>query len=226
MLAVYKDGLRAAMGSAAAGAPRSCRGSSSARRSSRRSCWRWSPAPSTGWPRLRRGERPALARRTTTGSRRSCCSSSSRVVGPELFCPDRRNGTISLYLVRPLRADRLRRLALGGARHRDASRSPGSRRSSCSPGSCSARPTRAPTSATTGSTSRASCSPGRRSPLYFATLATAVASYTTRRAYAAAFMVGAFVVSAAVVGSVVGRPLVRHRAAGWRCSACATCRST
>lgn len=26
------------------------------------------------------------------------------VVGPELFCPDRRDGTISLYLVRPLRA--------------------------------------------------------------------------------------------------------------------------
>ena len=26
------------------------------------------------------------------------------VIGPELFCPDRRNGTISLYLVRPLKA--------------------------------------------------------------------------------------------------------------------------
>ena len=28
------------------------------------------------------------------------------VVGPELFCPDRSDGTISLYLVRPLRASR------------------------------------------------------------------------------------------------------------------------
>ena len=82
------------------------------------------------------------------------------------------------------------------------------------PGSCSARPTRRPTSATTGSTCRASCSPARRSRSTSRRSRRSSPSYTTRRAYAAAFMVGAFVVSAAVVGERRRRPLVGDGALG------------
>lgn len=123
------------------------------------------------------------------------------VVGPELFCPDRRNRVISLYLVRPLRATDyaasrwaalvtvmalvawlpqvvlLAGLALGAAKPADYL-------------------------ADNWLDIPRFLLAGIAIAAYFATLATLVSSFTTRRAYAAAFFVGAFVVSAAVIGSV------------------------
>lgn len=123
------------------------------------------------------------------------------VVGPELFCPDRRNRVISLYLVRPLRASdyaaaRWAALAtvmtvvawlpqvllLAGL--------------------------------TLGTAKPASyladhwldvprfLLAGLAIGVYVATLATLVSFFTVRRAYAAVFLVGLFVVTAAVVGNV------------------------
>ncbi len=124
------------------------------------------------------------------------------VIGPELFCPDRRDGTISLYLVRPLTTT-----DYAAARW-------------------AALVTVAVVAAwlpqlvlLTGLVLGASdpaaylgdhwldiprfLVAGAALAIYYASFATLVASMTTRRAYAAAFMVGLFVVSGAVVGSVV-----------------------
>jgi ABC-2 type transport system permease protein len=123
------------------------------------------------------------------------------VVGAELYCPDRRDGVISLYLVRPLKATDyavsrwaalvtvmtavawlpqvvlLAGLVLGaddpaaylGHNWLDIPRF---------------------------------LLAGAALAVYVATLASLAASFTTRRAYATAFLVGLFVVSALVVGSV------------------------
>jgi ABC-2 type transport system permease protein len=123
------------------------------------------------------------------------------VVGPELYCPDRGNGVISLYLVRPLKATDyavsrwaalvtvmtavawlpqvilLAGLVLGA-------NEPGSYLADNWPD--------VPRFLLAGLVLA----------VYVATLATVVASFTTRRAYAAAFLVGLFVVSATVIGSV------------------------
>lgn len=121
-------------------------------------------------------------------------------IGPELFCPDRRSGTISLYLVRPLRATDyalsrwaalltvmvavawlpqvvlLAGLVLGA--HEPAAY-------------LADHWLDVPRFLLAGVVLAA----------WVATLATVVASFTTRRAYAAAFLVGLFVVSAAVIGN-------------------------
>jgi len=123
------------------------------------------------------------------------------VVGPELFCPDRQNRVISLYLVRPLRATDyaasrwaalvtvmtlvawlpqlvlLAGLVLGAAKPADYL-------------------------ADNWLDIPRLLLAGIAIAAYFATLATLVSSFTTRRAYAAAFLVGVYVVSAAVIGGV------------------------
>jgi len=120
------------------------------------------------------------------------------LVGAELFCPDRRTRVISLYLVRPLRptdyaiarwlalltvmlaATWLPQLVLLAGLVLGAS----------DPGSYLADNwLDVPRFLLSGLALAA----------YVATLAALVASFTARRAYAAAFLVGAFVISAAVV---------------------------
>ena len=124
------------------------------------------------------------------------------VIGPELFCPDRRNGTISLYLVRPLTATdyavarwaALVTVIVAAAWLPQVVLLAGLVLGASDP------------VAYLGDNwfdIPRFLLAGAALAFYFASLATLVASSTTRRAYAAAFMVGAFVVSGAVVGSVV-----------------------
>jgi ABC-2 type transport system permease protein len=123
------------------------------------------------------------------------------VIGPELFCPDRRNGTISLYLVRPLKATDYavsRWAALTTVMVVAAW---------------------VPQLVLTAGLVLGAADPlsylrdtwleiprfllvGAALGLYYATLATLVASVTTRRAYAAAFFVGSFVVGSTVVSAI------------------------
>lgn len=134
------------------------------------------------------------------------------VVGPELFCPDRRSGVISLYLVRPLKATdyatsrwaalvtvmtavawlpqvlMLAGLVLGADEP-------------------------AAYLADNWLDAPRFLLAGVVIAVYVSTLATLVASFTTRRAYAAAFLVGLFVVSAAVIGNVA--EVVELRTARW-----------
>ncbi len=123
------------------------------------------------------------------------------VLGPELFCSDRRNGTISLYLVRPLKPTdyaaarwaALFTVAVAAAWFPQLVLLAGLVLGAPDPGAYLA--------------DHWADIPrfllvGAALALYYATLATLVASHTTRRAYAAAFMVGAFVVSGAAAGSV------------------------
>ena len=86
------------------------------------------------------------------------------VVAPLLICPDRRDGVLSLYASRPITADRLRRLALGGLRSRV-------RRRGLGPGGGAVRLERAGRAEhrllarrTTGTSSRGSSLPGPWSP--------------------------------------------------------------
>jgi ABC-2 type transport system permease protein len=123
------------------------------------------------------------------------------VVAPELFCPDRRNRVISLYLVRPLRGEDymaarwlgLVTVSIAAAWVPQLVLLVGLTLSASDPGAYL----------------------GEHWPdipwflvaglavaVYMATLGTLVSSFTTRRAYAAAFLVGLFVVSTTVVGSV------------------------
>lgn len=123
------------------------------------------------------------------------------VVGPELFCPDRRNGVISLYLVRPLRAvdytaarwAALVTVMMLAAWLPQAVLFTGLTLSAPAPGTYIVDhwldvPR--------------FLAAGAAIAVYVGTLATLVASYTTRRAHAAAFLVGVFVVSTAVVAHV------------------------
>jgi ABC-2 type transport system permease protein len=123
------------------------------------------------------------------------------VIGPELFCPDRRNGTISLYLVRPLKAIDYAASRWGALV------------------TVMVLAAWVPQFVLMGGLVLGASDPlsylgdtwlevprfllsGAALGLYYATLATLVASVTTRRAYAAAFFVGSFVVTSAVIGSV------------------------
>ncbi len=122
-------------------------------------------------------------------------------VGPELFCPDRRNGTISLYLVRPLRAT-------------DYAVSRWAALVTVMTAVAWLPQVILMTGLVLGANDPAGylgdnwldaprfLLAGAALAVYVATLATLVASFTTRRAYAAAFLVGLFVVSTAVIGSV------------------------
>ena len=121
------------------------------------------------------------------------------VVAPLLVCPDRRDGVLSLYAARPITPTRLRRVALAGFFTVAAPwlRSP---RRSCSSGTCSTRTTPARGSGTTGTWRRVSSRRPRSSPSCFTTLALFVASFTTRRAYAAIATVAVLFIGGAVGG--------------------------
>jgi ABC-2 type transport system permease protein len=123
------------------------------------------------------------------------------VVGPELFCPDRRHGVISLYLVRPLRATDYVGARWGAlvtvmavvAWFPQALLYAALTLSSPKPG--------------TYLVDHWADIPrfllaGAAIAVYVATLAALVSSFTTRRAHAAAFLVGLFVVISVVVANV------------------------
>ena len=120
------------------------------------------------------------------------------LVGAELFCPDRRTRLISLYLVRPLRPTdyamarwlALFTVMLAATWLPQIVLLAGLVLGASDPGSYLADHwLDVPRFLLSGLALAA----------YVATLAAFVASFTTRRAYAAAFLVGVFVVSAAVV---------------------------
>ena len=126
----------------------------------------------------------------------------SAVIGPELLCPDRREGTINLYLVRPLsptdylvaRWSALVTVIVAAAWLPQIALLAGLVLGAADPGSyLGDHWLDIPRFLVAGAAIA----------VYYASLALVVASNTTRRAYAAAFMVGLFVVSGAVVGSVV-----------------------
>ncbi len=123
------------------------------------------------------------------------------VVGPELFCPDRSNGTINLYLVRPLRATdyaiarwtALASVMLVVAWIPQLVLLAGLVFGAPQPGDYI--------------TDHWKDIPrflgaGLVIALYVSTVAALAASFAKRRAYAAAFLVGLLIISAAVVGGV------------------------
>jgi ABC-2 type transport system permease protein len=123
------------------------------------------------------------------------------VVGPELFCPDRRNKVISLYLVRPLtptdytagRFGALLTVMTLAAWLPQAVLFTGLALSVSHPGGYLADhwldvPR--------------FLAAGAAIAVWVSTLAALVSSFTTRRAHAAAFLVGVFIVTSAVVASV------------------------
>lgn len=124
------------------------------------------------------------------------------VIGAELFCTDRRDGTISLYLVRPLRPTdyaaarwaALVTVVVAAAWLPQVVLLAGLVLGAADPvaylGDHWADVPRFLLA-------------GAALAVYYASLASLVSAYATRRAYAAAFTVGAFIVSAAVVGGVV-----------------------
>jgi ABC-2 type transport system permease protein len=124
------------------------------------------------------------------------------VIGPELFCPDRRNGTISLYLVRPLESTDYA-TARWAALVTVAVAAAWLPQLVLLTGLVLGAPDPAAYFGDHWPDVPRFLVSGAALALYYATLATAVAAYASRRAYAAAFMVGAFVVSGAVVGSIV-----------------------
>jgi ABC-2 type transport system permease protein len=121
------------------------------------------------------------------------------LVGAELFCPDRRTGVISLYLVRPLSATdyavsrwaALFTVMLAAAWLPQVVLLAGLVLGASDPAEYLVDNwLDIPRFLLAGAALAA----------YVATLAALVASFTTRRAYATAFVVGLFVVSAAVIG--------------------------
>ena len=124
------------------------------------------------------------------------------LVGSELFCTDRRTRAISLYLVRPLRATdyaaarwaALVTVMLVAAWLPQVVLAVGLVLGAPDPGAyLRDHWLDIPRFLLSGAILA----------VYVATLAALVASFTTRRAYATAFLVGAFVLSAAVVGGAV-----------------------
>ena len=122
-------------------------------------------------------------------------------VGPELFCPDRRNGTISLYLVRPLEAldyavsrwAALLTVLVAAAWLPQLVLLAGLVLGAPDPGHYFAvHWLDVPRFLLAGLALAA----------WTGTAATLVSAFTTRRAYAAAFLVGLFIVTAAVIGGV------------------------
>ncbi|MGZ4388643.1 MAG: ABC transporter permease subunit, partial [Gaiellaceae bacterium] len=124
------------------------------------------------------------------------------VIGAELYCPDRRNGTISLYLVRPLRPtdyaaarwSALVTIVVAAAWLPQVVLLAGLVLGAADPvaylGDHWADIPRFLLA-------------GAALAVYYASLASLVSAYATRRAYAAAFTVGAFIVTGAVIGGVV-----------------------
>jgi ABC-2 type transport system permease protein len=124
------------------------------------------------------------------------------VIGAELYCPDRRNGTIDLYFVRPLRATdyaaarwaALATIVVAAAWLPQVVLLAGLVLGAADPvaylGDHWADIPRFLLA-------------GAALAVYYASLASLVSAHATRRAYAAAFTVGAFVVSGAVVNGVV-----------------------
>lgn len=123
------------------------------------------------------------------------------VIGPELFCPDRGNGTISLYLVRPFKGTdyAFARWAALATIMLAAAWLP---QIVLLAGLVLGAPDPLSYLRDNWLDIPRFLLAGAALALYFASLATLVAAFAARRAYAAAFMVGAFIVSAAVVGSV------------------------
>jgi ABC-2 type transport system permease protein len=125
------------------------------------------------------------------------------LIGAELFCTDRRTGAISLYLVRPLRATdyaaarwgALVTVMLVAAWLPQLVLATGLVLGAPHPGSYLGDHW--------ADFPRFLLS-GAILAVFLATLSALVASFTTRRAYATAFLVGLFVVSAAVVGAATG----------------------
>jgi ABC-2 type transport system permease protein len=123
------------------------------------------------------------------------------VIGPELYCPDRRNGTISLYLVRPLKPTDylLARLAALVSVVTVAVWLP---QVVLLAGLVLGDPHPASYLGDHWADIPRFLLAGAALAVYYASVTTLVSAYAARRAYAAAFTVGAFVVSGAVVGSV------------------------
>ena len=123
------------------------------------------------------------------------------VVGPELLCSDRRDGVIHLYLVRPLtpgdyagsRWAALVTIMVAAAWLPQLVLLAGLTLGDPDPGSYLAE---------NWLDIPRFLAAGLALALYAATLAFLVASFTTRRAYAAVFLVGLFLISTAVIGSV------------------------
>ena len=119
----------------------------------------------------------------------------SAIIAPELLCADRRSQVLQLYLVRPLSpADYLagRWLAFfticagsGVFRAIRTVRRVNAQR----------RGTARPTCGRTGSTSRASWQTGAIASVFATTIPLVVAGFTSRRAYAAAFVIGLIFIS-------------------------------
>jgi ABC-2 type transport system permease protein len=121
------------------------------------------------------------------------------IIGAELFCPDRRTGVISLYLVRPLKPTdyavarwaALLTVMLAAAWLPQVILLAGLVLGAADPGDyLGDNWLDIPRFLLSGAVLA----------VYVSTLAALVASFTNRRAYATAFLVGLFVVSAAVVG--------------------------
>jgi ABC-2 type transport system permease protein len=124
------------------------------------------------------------------------------IIGAELYCPDRREGTISLYLVRPLKPTdyalarwaALATIVLAVAWLPQVVLLAGLVLGASDPaaylGDHWADIPRFLVA-------------GAALAVYFTSIAALVSTFTTRRAYAAAFTVGTFIVSGAVVGGVV-----------------------
>ena len=124
------------------------------------------------------------------------------VIAAELYCPDRRNGTISLYLVRPLRPTdyaaarwaALVTVVVAAAWLPQLVLLAGLVLGAADPvGYLGDHWADIPRFLVAGAALA----------VYYASLASLVSAHAARRAYAAAFTVGAFIVSAAVVGGVV-----------------------
>ena len=197
--AIWRDGIRISLGlGRGAGAKiapwllhrrsRSCRWSSS-------SCSRRSSAPARRSGRLR----AALVRRVLrVGDRAARALRGGRRAAPALPRPPRRRA-------RALRgaadhAARLRRLALGGVPHGRARSPPGCRRRSSSPGTRSTPRDPGRGSPTTGTSCRGSSPRASLVAVVLTTLALFVASFATRRAYAAVAMLAVLFVGSAIGG--------------------------
>jgi ABC-2 type transport system permease protein len=122
-------------------------------------------------------------------------------IGPELFCPDRSNGTINLYLVRPLRATdyafgrwaALVTVMLFAAWLPQLVLLAGLVFGATDPGSYLAD---------NWADIPRFLIAGLVISIYVSTIAAMAAAFAKRRAYAAAFLVGLLILSAAVIGGV------------------------
>jgi ABC-2 type transport system permease protein len=124
------------------------------------------------------------------------------VIGPELYCPDRKNGTISLYLVRPFKATdyAVSRWAALFTVMLAASWLP---QIVLLAGLVLGAPSPTSYFGDHWLDVPRFLLAGAALALYYSTIAAFVGAYAARRTYAAAFMVGAFVVSGAVIGSIL-----------------------